>query len=243
MMARRHQCPFAVSFVLLAAFVSACGSTDDVPCERCAAPITSFGGAGGQAGVAGAAGAGGQAGVAGAAGAGGQAGVAGAAGAGGQQVVDAGAAGAGGQAAVDAGAAGAGGQAGVVVDAGAGGQAGAAGAGGQAAVDSGAAEAAADAGWPPSCNGVVSGAAAKEFVAKGALLIDVRTASEYAAGHVAGAINIPVDDLPSRLGEIDRGRPIVVYCASGTRSGRAAQTLCGAAYRVYDMGPMSKWPV
>jgi rhodanese-related sulfurtransferase len=214
MMERRHHCSFALSFVL-AAFVSACGSTDAVP---------------GQAGVAGAAGAGGQA---GAAGAGGQAGVAGAAGAGGQAGV-AGAAGAGGQAAVDSGAAGAGGQAGV--------DAGAAGAGGQAAVDSGAAEASADAGWPPSCNGVVSGAAAKDLVANGALLIDVRTASEYAAGHIVGAINIPVDDLPSRLGEIDIGRPVVVYCASGTRSGRAAQTLCGASYRVYDLGPMSKWP-
>jgi rhodanese-related sulfurtransferase len=167
--------------------------------------------------------------IVGAAGAAGQAGAdSGAAGAAGQAVADSGAAGAAGQAAVDSGGAGAAGQA--VVDSGA------------APGSDAAAEASVDAGWPPSCNGVVSGGVAKDLVARGALLIDVRTASEYAAGHVAGAINIPVDDLSSRLSEISIDRQIVVYCASGTRSARAAQTLCGAGYQVYDLGPMSKWP-
>jgi phage shock protein E len=101
---------------------------------------------------------------------------------------------------------------------------------------------AADAGWPLSCAGTVAGALAKDLVARGALLLDVRTAAEYAAGHVAGAINIPVDDLSSRLGEIDPGRPIVVYCQSGARAARATQTLCDAGYKVYDLGPMSNWP-
>jgi phage shock protein E len=102
--------------------------------------------------------------------------------------------------------------------------------------------ASADAGWPVSCSGTVSGVVAKDLVAKGAVLVDVRTAAEYAAGHVAGAINIPVTALSTRLGEIDIGTPVVVYCQSGGRAAQAALTLCGAGYEVYNLGPMSNWP-
>lgn len=126
---------------------------------------------------------------------------------------------------------------------------GAAGAGGAPQVESGAppdadaaSEASADGGWPASCNGVVSGETAKALVAAGALLLDVRLATEYASGHIAGAINIPVGDLSARLVEIDAGRPIVVYCASGARAARARDILCAAGYSVYDLGPMASWP-
>jgi rhodanese-related sulfurtransferase len=48
-------------------------------------------------------------------------------------------------------------------------------------------------------------------------LIDVRTPTEFAAGCIPGAVNIPVDDLRSRLSEIPQGRPLAVYCKVGQR--------------------------
>ena len=44
------------------------------------------------------------------------------------------------------------------------------------------------------------------------LLIDVRPAVEYQHGHLPGALSVPVDELPKRLEELPRDRPIVAYC-------------------------------
>ena len=64
-----------------------------------------------------------------------------------------------------------------------------------------------------------------------ALVVDVRTPAEYASGHHPRAVNIPVDQVESRLKEFgNKSQPIVVYCASGVRSGRAKQTLESAGY-------------
>ena len=48
-------------------------------------------------------------------------------------------------------------------------------------------------------------------------LVDVRTADEYALGHIDGALNIPLDDLRERIGEIPSDRPVYVYCGVGLR--------------------------
>ena len=71
------------------------------------------------------------------------------------------------------------------------------------------------------------GAALKQAIDKGALIVDVRTAEEYAGGHYANAVNIPVDQVESRLSEFggDKNRTIVVYCRSGNRSGMAQRIL------------------
>ncbi len=62
------------------------------------------------------------------------------------------------------------------------------------------------------------------------LLVDVRTAAEYARGHLPGALLVPVDELGSRLEEL-RGRgPLVVYCEVGGRSARAAGLLRAAGF-------------
>ncbi len=53
-------------------------------------------------------------------------------------------------------------------------------------------------------------------------IIDVRTPGEFQGGHVAGSINIPLQELPSRLEEIRSLQPLVLCCASGARSGQAA---------------------
>mgnify|MGYP001315044109 CR=1 FL=1 len=83
-----------------------------------------------------------------------------------------------------------------------------------------------------------------DFVDSGAAhqLIDVRTAEEYATGHIAGSINIPVQEIGARLGEISQDEPVVLYCRSGNRSGQAAQILDGAGFTgVYDLGGISSW--
>ena len=56
-------------------------------------------------------------------------------------------------------------------------------------------------------------------------LIDVRTAAEYAGGHLAGAKLIPVQELADRLAEIDKRKPVLLYCRSGHRSGTALKML------------------
>jgi rhodanese-related sulfurtransferase len=49
-------------------------------------------------------------------------------------------------------------------------------------------------------------------------LVDVRTPSEFAAGHLAGALNIPLDEIESRVADLDCRRPVVLVCKTGTRS-------------------------
>ena len=59
----------------------------------------------------------------------------------------------------------------------------------------------------------------------GDLVLDVRELSEWASGHLPGAVHLPYPQLRGRLGELPRDRPIVVYCASGVRSSLAASLL------------------
>ena len=89
----------------------------------------------------------------------------------------------------------------------------------------------------------IAGAEARRLVESGARLVDVRTPEEYEAGHIAGAVNIPIRELDGRLGELaPKEQPIVVYCKSGNRSGRAARMLKDAGYRaVHDLGGMTRW--
>jgi rhodanese-related sulfurtransferase len=62
-------------------------------------------------------------------------------------------------------------------------------------------------------------------------LVDVRTKPEFRSGHVAKAVNIPLDELASRLDDIPTDQPVVVICESGSRSRFAAATLAGAGYK------------
>lgn len=56
-------------------------------------------------------------------------------------------------------------------------------------------------------------------------IVDLRTAREYAVGHLSGAVNIPAFELEARLDEIPKGRPILLYCGLGARSMLCAQML------------------
>lgn len=61
-----------------------------------------------------------------------------------------------------------------------------------------------------------------------ATLIDVREPYEYAMGNVKGSINIPLGTIPGKVAEINEmPRPIVLFCASGNRSGQATSFLQG----------------
>ena len=62
-------------------------------------------------------------------------------------------------------------------------------------------------------------------------LVDVRTPEEYALGTIDGAVNIPLDDLRGRLGEIDRDSDVIVFCAVGLRGYLAQRILLGRGYR------------
>jgi phage shock protein E len=91
--------------------------------------------------------------------------------------------------------------------------------------------------------GDLSSADARQLVQAGARLVDVRTPGEFAAGHIPGAINVPVQQLDTRMSELQpKETAIVVYCRSGQRSGNAARMLKSAGFEaVHDLGPMSRW--
>ncbi len=65
-----------------------------------------------------------------------------------------------------------------------------------------------------------------------AVLVDVRSPSEYATGHVQGAVNLPLDRLASDALAVlpDKAAPLVLYCVSGARSEMAAQWLRQMGY-------------
>ena len=75
----------------------------------------------------------------------------------------------------------------------------------------------------------------------GALFVDVRSAMEFASGNAPGTINIPLPELGRRLTEIPKSAPVVLCCASGTRSGMAKMVLLKNGYQdVYNVGPWGK---
>lgn len=91
--------------------------------------------------------------------------------------------------------------------------------------------------------GKVAPARAHQLVnEEGALLVDVRSPGEFAGGHIPGALNVPLQELGSRAPELSKkGKPIVVYCASGMRSASATRVLQRAGATVFDLGAMSRW--
>jgi phage shock protein E len=64
-----------------------------------------------------------------------------------------------------------------------------------------------------------------DLVKQGAIILDVRSKAEYAAGHIKGSINLPVDALANNLAKLDKDKPIITCCASGMRSATAQSIL------------------
>lgn len=76
----------------------------------------------------------------------------------------------------------------------------------------------------------VSREEARRLIEAGAQVIDVRAEHEWDAGRIAGAAHLPLDELNGRAGEIDRERPVILYCRGGNRSTMATAALAGAGY-------------
>lgn len=68
------------------------------------------------------------------------------------------------------------------------------------------------------------------------VLVDVRTAAEFAGGHLPDAINLPLDQLNRLTGQIPAGKPVVVVCATGNRSQGGADIIAKAGFDpVYNL--------
>jgi rhodanese-related sulfurtransferase len=78
--------------------------------------------------------------------------------------------------------------------------------------------------------------------ADGVVLIDVRRPHEWEAGRIPGARHVEVNDLPAEAENLDRERPVVLYCRSGSRSELAADALREAGFDVQALaGGISAW--
>ena len=83
----------------------------------------------------------------------------------------------------------------------------------------------------------------KQKIDAGATIIDVRTPEEFRDGAYPGARNIPVSSLGTRLGEIPKDKPVVLYCASGARSASAARAMKQAGFAdVINAGGLADMP-
>lgn len=87
----------------------------------------------------------------------------------------------------------------------------------------------------------ISSDEARALVSEGATMLDVRTPEEFAEKHVAGATNVPVDEIESRTSEIPKDKPVITYCRAGGRAHRAAVALRQAGYTVHELGGQSDW--
>lgn len=78
----------------------------------------------------------------------------------------------------------------------------------------------------------------KQLVTHGAVIVDVRTPTEFRGGHIKGAVNIPLDQLRTRLGDLKKKQqPVITCCRSGARSGVAKGILKAAGLECYNGGP------
>ncbi len=83
---------------------------------------------------------------------------------------------------------------------------------------------------------------ARELIAEGWQLVDVRTAQEWKSDHVTGALHIPLDRLDRSLGRLRKSDPIVTICHTGMRSASAARTLRRNGWNAVTVrGGMMAW--
>lgn len=88
----------------------------------------------------------------------------------------------------------------------------------------------------------VSAAEAKQIVESGAAVVDVRTDVEFSAGHIPGAVHIPVADVQQRASELSKEQPVLIYCRSGNRSGPVADAFAASGYDAHSIeGGLVAW--
>lgn len=91
--------------------------------------------------------------------------------------------------------------------------------------------------------GTVSVSEAAELFSAGSFLVDVREQSEWDAGHIEGAVLIPLGQLATRMSEIPSDKTVLVICRSGNRSAQARDQLLEAGYAQVTSidGGMNAW--
>jgi len=78
----------------------------------------------------------------------------------------------------------------------------------------------------------ISGTIARKLIEEqNAVLLDVRNPNEFSTGAIPGAVNMPLNLLPARHVELDKDKPVIVYCVSGARSTQAHQFLTSLGYK------------
>ena len=78
----------------------------------------------------------------------------------------------------------------------------------------------------------------EQALQSGAVIVDVRTKSEYEQGHVAGSKNIPLNEIKLKTEMISKwNKPVITVCRSGSRSAMAKGILQAAGIEVYNGGP------
>jgi len=88
----------------------------------------------------------------------------------------------------------------------------------------------------------ISRARARDLVAHGAQLVDVRSPGEFAERHPDAAINIPLESITLKMDALDRRRPVIVYCHTGVRAAIAARRFRRAGFgEVYNLGTVGHW--
>lgn len=75
-----------------------------------------------------------------------------------------------------------------------------------------------------------------------AVVVDVREPAEFAGGHLPNARNIPLGELDKRAGDLPKGKPVILCCASGARSGKAVSMLGKDGREVFNLaGGLQAW--
>ena len=88
----------------------------------------------------------------------------------------------------------------------------------------------------------VSAEEAKQKIESGAQLIDVRTDTEFSAGHIPGARHVPVAEVQQRASELDQSQPVVIYCRIGNRSGPVADAFAASGWDAHSIeGGLIAW--
>ncbi|GAB5601988.1 hypothetical protein FJNA_05130 [Thermus sp. FJN-A] len=95
---------------------------------------------------------------------------------------------------------------------------------------------------PADFYGIQPAAAKQMMDTLDVFVLDVREPAEFKDGRIPGAVNIPIRDLPKRIGEIPKGKPIIIYCGIGHRGAMGLVFLRGQGYNVKSiLGGYKAW--
>ena len=88
----------------------------------------------------------------------------------------------------------------------------------------------------------VSPEEAQKIIDSGAQVIDVRTDVEHDAGHIPGSRHIPLSEIQGESADLDREKPVLLYCRAGNRSGPAADAFAASGWDAHSIeGGLAAW--